>query len=205
MSNSAYLLRASSALRGWENSHIEGPLYYRKPTIVTGCVRLDHCSVSERKFCLWQPISCRNDDTDGLCAMHVWFQCQVLSLRDLTCPHYTSAWSILILVYWTLISNAGTWAGLGFEPRYPWYQELPSQWVQKWKWSSEYEHRAEALTEWRKELKKRRQNGWWETLPTTDRQWNRLLPVKTNFYCVTHEKYIYIETNENIYTYIFFH
>lgn len=45
----------------------------------------------------------------------------------------------------------------------------------------EYEHQAEALTEWRKELKKRRQNGSWETLPTTDRQWNRLSPVKTNF------------------------
>lgn len=55
---------------------------------------------------------------------------------------------------------------------------------------SEYEPWAEALTEWRKELKERRQNGWWETLPTTNRQWNRLLPVKTNFYFVTHEKYI---------------
>lgn len=74
--------------------------------------------------------------------------------------------------------------------------------------SSRISTRAEALTEWRKELKKGRQNGSWETPPTTNRQWNRLLPVKTNFYFVTHEKYIYVTYTHTykpmkIYTYIY--
>lgn len=196
MSNSAHWL-----FEGGKIHILRVYIYYRKPTIDTGCVRLDPRSVSEREFCLWPPLSCGNDNTDSFCAIHVLCQRLVLSpCTSLvpTTPLHDRFLSWFIGCSFLMLGRGQGWV----------WAHVPLISGTFFPVSSRLSTQAEALTEWRKELKKGRQNGSWETPPTTNRQWNRLLPVKTNFYFVTHEKYIYVtnihtyKPTKNIYTYI---
>lgn len=123
MSNSAHWL-----FEGGKIHILRVYIYYRKPTIDTGCVRLDPCSVSEREFCLWQPISCRNDNTDGFCAIHVLCQRLVLSpCTSLvpTTPLHDRFLSWFIGCSFLMLGRGQGWVWA----HVPRYQELSSLWV----------------------------------------------------------------------------